>query len=83
MAFETRSIGQIALDTGLANERFSVDQAELLLRPDPVSTAWKNQLKGRSLAEASSKPDYGDPHPSPGAAKVPEVVKGFFMRSRI
>jgi len=83
MAFETRSIGQIAKETGLDLERFSVDQAEQMLHPDPVTTAWKNQLQGRRLAEASSKPDYGDPHPTPGAAKVPEVVKGFFMKSRI
>ncbi|MBU1001545.1 MAG: hypothetical protein KKE73_03370 [Proteobacteria bacterium] len=83
MAFETRDIGQLSLDTGLAIIRHNVDEAEQRLRTDPVTTGWKNQLQGRKLAEASSKPDYGDPHPTPGAAKVPEIVQGMFLKSRI
>lgn len=83
MAFETRSIGEVSLDMGLAVMRQSVDEAEQQLRFDPVTTNWKSELQGRSLAEASSKPDYGDPHPTPGAAKVPEIIQGMFLKSRI
>ncbi|BBD07529.1 hypothetical protein [Desulfovibrio ferrophilus] len=83
MAFETRSIGELSLDTGLAIIRHSVEEAEQLLRSDRVITNWKSQLQGRQLAESASNPDYGDPHPTPGAAKVPEIVQGAFLKSRI
>lgn len=83
MAFETRSIGQVALETTRIIVRHNVDEAERLLKPDPVTTAWKNQLMGQRMAEDASKPDYGDPHPTPGASKVPEVVRGMFLHSRI
>lgn len=63
--------------------RFNIELDRTLLRNDPVTSHWEALLQGKRLSDDVGKPDYGDPHPTPGAAKVPEIIEGFFLSSRI
>lgn len=37
-------------------------------------------LSGQRIARKAGSPNYADPHPTPGAAKVPEIVEGSIVR---
>ena len=76
-------VAEIRQRQGEAAMRWTIERDAKLLRQDRVTDAWAAQLEGKRLAADIAEPDYGDPHPTPGAAKVPEIIQGFFLHSRI
>lgn len=76
-------VAQVSKRFGEAVMDWTIKRDKVLLRQDRVTAMWELQVQGRRLAEEIAIPDYGDPHPTPGAAKVPEIIQGFFLRSRI
>lgn len=62
--------------------RFAITEDERLGKFSRTGIGFKALLSGEKIARAG-RPDYGDPHPTPGAAKVPEIVKGAILSSRI
>jgi hypothetical protein len=62
--------------------RWTVGTQEALGLFDRTAIGFKALLSGERLARVGT-PDLGDPHPTPGAAKVPEIVEGAILDSRI
>ncbi|MCK9239477.1 hypothetical protein [Desulfocurvus sp.] len=61
--------------------RWTVRTGEELGLFDRTAIGFKALLSGRRLAE-DVLPRPGDPQPTPGAAKVPEIVAGALLDSR-
>ena len=76
-------VAQVSLRAGEIIMRWNIEMDQRLYRSDPVTPYWDAMLRGKKLSDDVGKPDYGDPHPTPGADKVPEIIRGFFLHSRI
>ncbi|WP_461210948.1 hypothetical protein [Desulfocurvus sp. DL9XJH121] len=76
-------VAEVSRRSGEALMRWNIEMDKTLLRRDPVTTNWGEMLRGKRLSDDIGLPDYGDPHPTPGANKVPEIIKGFLLQSRI
>lgn len=61
--------------------RWTVTTHEGLGLFDRTAIGFKALLSGERLARVGT-PDLGDPHPTPGAAKVPELVEGAILDAR-
>lgn len=65
------------------NMKWVVETDRMLFRDDAVSNAFFDTLRTRVLSARMSEPNYGERHPTPGAAKVPEILKGGIFNGRI
>lgn len=61
--------------------RWTIATEERLGQFDRMGLGFKALLSGEQLSQVGT-PNLGDAHPTPGAAKVPELVKGAILKGR-
>lgn len=65
------------------NMRWIVNTDRMLHRQNFLSKGFADIIRTEAAKDNMSKPNYADPHPTPGAMKVPEILKGGVFNTRI